>query len=1012
MRVCPSAGELPNKREWRALPFVVLVSLAFSFIWQQCCAPSHANPYTAAALLFCWWMLLSAGYLWHAGFGLDAGWAFVHWLLVTTRLRRCCLAGLLLGFMLTLLLRNALPMFICLGLVWPAYFISLGKAHALPGGQPVKILLLGGVILWLFGAFAICLKTHMAGVIDTGDTSAIPNPLLWVPRAYHAIDPAYLPFRLLCDVVVATLAFYGGWLSVGGTALARALPLALPAGERAAARSLVTHGVLYWGKLITITYLAYIVARGPLYAHPALALLFALVLIASAYFLAHTPPVRRLLVCAMGELDSGPATSRDGSPGRVQAPSRTSRVCFPLLGLLLLTGALCILELHDPFFFTQCDAYSLGTPLALHACRSLWHGLFCTWNPFQNMGLSIAANPQSFYAYPPLYLAYAIARHLLGNEYTLTEVFCMLHIVAAYFALYWWARLLDMRPSLALAVTLSFVLSGYVLVLGRSWGTVFISCCWVIPLAIAITLLQRGQVGLRWVLGTGTVIGCAYYIGFPQGWSYSLLFFIIALLLLFLTGVLAASRLLAAAAALLLGLAICLPILVPQLQEVKRFYAARSVAEDAGMQRAIMNMLLPYPLARLVVAPKEGFAEKYVPMTWGGRYHQQYRGQFYYSGTFFFTVTLVMLLFSTAVRWSAPRVAGNVWFLCGVLAFILCLGPPGVLWSLQKFIPLFAKFRGTMKMFGYLTLFASVGAGVMVERLLRSVRRPALPAILITVSISALMLYHCWLPQIAFSHFEAKPYPALPPVLAALLAPHSRTPQRAVGITRDQEGNPVMYLKYNFATLYKLYCFNGYDPLMGMTGEMLAARDCYVKHRALACKIYGIRWLLFEHYTCDAQGNPHPLGESLPAVITALKRRIPGVKCALRQPFYTVWELPRPDPLAFPEGDPSCALPLTADGQGVTVDLLSRRGGGSCVVNFLAQPWMRAFIDGKPTPIAHDKWGRMVVRGAPAGAHRLVVQYRPPWSRGFLAGALLALIALAVYGLAGRVKKREDGQTS
>ena len=148
------------------------------------------------------------------------------------------------------------------------------------------------------------------------------------------------------------------------------------------------------------------------------------------------------------------------------------------------------------------------------------------------------------------------------------------------------------------------------------------------------------------------------------------------------------------------------------------------------------------------------------------------------------------------------------------------------------------------------------------------------------------MLYHCWLPQIAFSHFDAKPYPVLPPVLTTLLQPGSRTPQRATGIPRDEEGNPVLYLKYNCPTLYRLFTFSGYDPLMGMSGEMQAARRLYVQHRAEACKIYGIRWLVFEHYYCDAHGIAHPLGESPPPVLTALKRRIPGVKCAGTTPVF------------------------------------------------------------------------------------------------------------------------------
>ena len=534
------------------------------------------------------------------------------------------------------------------------------------------------------------------------------------------------------------------------------------------------HSVLYWGKLIVVTVLAYIVARGPLYAHPLPAFFLAIAVTAAAHALALTRPVRRLLACAIGEakwhgLPAHEETTRAGGP---------CRLFFPLLGLLILAGCLVMLEAHDHYFFTQCDAFTLGTPLALYACRSLWHGILCTWNPYQYMGLPIASNPQSFYLYPPLYLAYAIARHVLRHEYLLNEVFCILHIAAAYVALYWWARLLKLRPSLAMTVTLSFLLSGYVVVLGRSWGTVLISCFWVIPLGIAVTLLQRGRVGWRWVLGTGIAIGLAYYVGFPQGWSYSLVFFIAALLILAATGRLARGKLLFAGAALLLGLAICLPLLVPQLQEVKRFYAARETVGDWGLQRAFASMLLPYPLASLDIRADDPVQGKYVPMAWGGPVHRRYRGLLYYSGTCFLALLLAVLLASTAFRWSAPQLGANVWLLCAVLAFILCLGPPGMLWNVQRLIPFMAKFRGTMKMLGYLNLFASVGAGVMLERLLRAARRPALPATLLTLFVCALLIYHCWLPQPALGYFHGKPYPALPPTLAAQLALRVRTPQR------------------------------------------------------------------------------------------------------------------------------------------------------------------------------------------------------------------------------------------
>ncbi len=124
-------------------------------------------------------------------------------------------------------------------------------------------------------------------------------------------------------------------------------------------------------------------------------------------------------------------------------------------------------------------------------------------------------------------------------------------------------------------------------------------------------------------------------------------------------------------------------------------------------------------------------------------------------------------------------------------------------------------------------------------------------------------------------------------------------------------------------------------------------------------------------------------------------------------PLFTIWELPQPDPLAFPEGDPRHPLPLTVNGQGVTVDLAPRTVSGAVVVNFLHQPWMHAFVDGKPAPLDRDHWGRMIVRTIPPGARRLTVKYLPPWPKGFLAAAFMLLAVLGVWRLAVHLQRRE-----
>ena len=835
----PRQQNLPSEQGWRFIPLVIVLSAVSSFCFHIISLPPQLTPYLAALLILAWWAILSIIYLRFARVTSSTGELW-RWLLVTPGIRGRCLAGLALGLILVDLLHSLLPMYCCLGLLWPVLLVSLRKARPVAGGRHWKLLVLGAIILWHLCLLAICVKTNMAGLIDANDPH-FPNPCHWMHLAFISPQHAFIFWQLFSEVLIATVVFYGGLLAVGGTAVFRELPRALPVGEGEPGKSLVSQTLAYWMKPLVITYMAHAVALGPLYAHPKTALTIAVLLTTLAYALAQTRLVRQWLTCGIGE-KALPA------PETMPPTTRNVKWAYPLLGLLILIGCLVLVEVHQPFFFTQDDAFALGTPLALHACRSLWQGVFCTWNPYQYMGMPIASNPQSFFLYPPLYLAYFIARDVLHNEYLLNEIFCIMHIIAAYFVLDRWTCYLGLRRPLALAATLSFILSGYVLVLGRSWGTVMITCLWMIPLAIALTTLQRRQVGLPWLLGTGAVFGASFYVGYPQGWSYNLLFFLMALFILFRTRSLTKSKLYFATAALLLGLAISAPLLVPQTLEAKRLYANRTVGKDFGIQRAFTDILLPYPLAKLTVKPGEPTFCQYAAMMWGGPVNKAYRGELYYSGTFFLGIMLAVLLLSIGFRWKTPDIiAANIWFVCGVLVFILALGPAGALWSAQKMFPFFAKFRGVFKMLGYLNLFAIVGAAIFVERWLRAARHPARWARIILLAVCAVMVYHCTLRFNSFFTYGDKPYPPLPPAMRTLFAMNNtRTPARIIGIGQYRNDYPgyVFNLKHNFPTVYGLYTVNGYDPLITDMPESKFIATQLDNNFFLASQKYGIRWVI------------------------------------------------------------------------------------------------------------------------------------------------------------------------
>ena len=82
------------------------------------------------------------------------------------------------------------------------------------------------------------------------------------------------------------------------------------------------------------------------------------------------------------------------------------------------------------------------------------------------------------------------------------------------------------------------------------------------------------------------------------------------------------------------------------------------------------------------------------------------------------------------------------------------------------------------------------------------------------------------------------------------------------------------------------------------------------------------------------------------------------------------------------------------------------------MVNFMAWPHMVAKVDGQPIPSGPDDWERLRVV-VPAGAKRLEIRYIPPWTRGILYGAAIALAtalgAVAVRCVLGRSVPASQG---
>ena len=194
----------------------------------------------------------------------------------------------------------------------------------------------------------------------------------------------------------------------------------------------------------------------------------------------------------------------EGGSGAVES-SRKAHLIWFAGGAAVLVAGLTIVEVLQPYYFVQDDNYGQFLPVIVEGCRSLFAGLAPEWNPYQFLGCPTASQGVYGLTYPATWVAYAIARFILGNDLLTLDVYAIGHLLAGYAVTYHLARRVGVRPCISAAAAVSFALSGYFLIAGRSWIFMVPVAVWLPALAVVCgtSAWPQGNVGMG--SGNGSV---------------------------------------------------------------------------------------------------------------------------------------------------------------------------------------------------------------------------------------------------------------------------------------------------------------------------------------------------------------------------------------------------------------------------------------------------------------------------------------------------------------------------
>jgi|GEM_PF-1340025 len=658
------------------------------------------------------------------------------------------------------------------------------------------------------------------------------------------------------------------------------------------------------------------------------------------------------------------------------------RRAWPWLGFALLAVVLTAIELREPLFFTQDDNRSGALPNMVPGFRAMWSGELPQYNPYLGLGAPMMNRGMDSYTYPPSHLAYGIARFVLRNEVDMFEVWALLHLAAGYWAAYALLRYLGMRPWVAMSGSLAFVLSGAVLIIGRSWQHFIPPVVWQPLMMLMFVRFVRGEVGVKWAAISALIVGMFYHVGFPQAVILTLMPLAFMLGLLLCLKVVPWKRLWWLVPAGLFAAGLCLPLFIPQWR------IGSDLPMDVygtGIRAGLLNMVVPTPLHNGAVP------DFFI------RNHPQ-AGQFYYFGSVFAVLALLAVV-ATVIAKVPRRGWVHACWAVGLLVMLdFNLGHNGLLYPAVLRLGHANLWHYPWRALSCLVLLAVICGGLMLEGLLREALLPRFVAWSAGVLANLMIVYHALLPLPSFMDYGFRPFPPMPDDLRALLLTPDSKPNGRVWPehpTRSTDPNFVMGMGLNYPTYYGVASVKVYDPLHERSPMYRGAMATLKSNFMEGLNAYGVRWVVIS----TVAGVPGITDKAVPRELLDLPVRLtlPGV---------VVREVSNPDPFAFLVADEAKRpLNTTFSHSGVRVDLPPMTKPQDVIVNVLSIEDLTAYVDGVYVDASEDGWGRVKVQ-VPAGAKVLELRYQPPWARGLAIGGVALLAgAYVAWRLAGETSR-------
>lgn len=656
---------------------------------------------------------------------------------------------------------------------------------------------------------------------------------------------------------------------------------------------------------------------------------------------------------------------------------------YPALLFLLTIVTFIFIEISHPYYFMQDDNRVLYLPIYLHNLRSVLSGEFPFFNFHQYLGTPVTMHYASLY--PIYYLALIFSNFLFGHYFASFEIIALFHLLLAAQGLFFFGRYFELDEASCLFGGLTWAFCSFVIIGGNSWIHITGLAAYL-PWILLCTVRQCYSFSLKVFFILVFLKVCNLLLGYPQYFLYTATFEFLTVVLIgmFDSKTIKFTKLLASFVLNYVCVVIAsLPIILQAAWQTKAS-AYRSNPLSLN-EYTSFSYNLKYWL--------KGLIDPFSSATFVTQFELHYLSFVGYLTLVFFFLYLYKRK-ELSGKCSALGTASTILFMLAVM-----WAGELIVTRLFYYIPLFNRMRYPFKLaiFGsfYITVVSILGFDLFLKQLstydfLTNKTVKIIASTVIAVQLGIFIVLYSFSPQRTFAN-HADPLPLSEP-LSEIIADGrivSASLDDVVSGSKLLPGFSAPYLGYDYATLWGLYHFGGYDPLVSQKGNRAALG---IKNNPVFnlpadepfsvppdtlehFRRWGVKWYVVNKAIPLEPGSPFRL------ISSDAYRNV--LEDSLAKPM-VYWQ--------DGAGNASLNYRFTSN----TVDIESASGKtGTAVVNVLFHPYFSARLDGKPIAVAETA-DNQVSLSVPQGKHRIVLRYT---DRSFIDGALFSCLLIVIISV-------------